>query len=215
MPKPEKVTAVADMKKLFEESSAFFVTDYQGLNVEDMTTLRKNLRDKQVRYLIGKNTLFRIAAKDAGVPDIEEHLSGPTAIAFAADDAPAAAKVLHDSYKDKELPRTKVFVVRGDRFEGADIKQFADLPSREELLAQVARAVEAPLVELARTIDGFFQQLILSVEALAEKRKSEPAPKAAAAPAEESKPAAASDAGESTDAAGDDEKKPDDAGGEG
>lgn len=173
MARPEKMSAVADMKKLFEESSAFFVTDYQGLNVEDMTALRKNLRDKQVTYMVGKNTLFRIAAKEAGVPDIEEHLSGPTAIAFSSDDAPAAAKVLHDSYKDKELPRTKVFVVRGDRFEGADIKQFADLPSREELLAMVAAAVEAPLVELARTIDGFFQELILSLEALADKKKSE------------------------------------------
>ncbi len=211
MPKPEKITAVADMKKLFEESSAFFVTDYQGLNVEDMTALRKNLRDKQVRYLIGKNTLFRIAAKDAGVPDIEEHLIGPTAIAFAADDAPAAAKVLNDSYKVKELPRTKVFVVRGDRFEGADIKQFADLPSREELLAQVAMAVEAPLVELARTIDGFFQQLILSVEALVEKRKNEPAPESAA-PAAESSPAAETSGEDSAEAAEGEDKAADEGG---
>lgn len=173
MPRPEKVAAVADMKKLFEESSAFFVTDYQGLNVEDMTALRKNLREKQVSYKVAKNTLFRIAAKDAGVPDIFEHLNGPTAIAFAADDAPAAAKVLHDSYKDKELPRTKVFVVRGDMFDGPEIKQFADLPSREELLAQVAAAVEAPLVELARTVDGFFQELLLTLGNLEEQKKSE------------------------------------------
>ena len=211
MPKPEKLSAVADMKKLFEESSAFFVTDYQGLNVEDITNLRKNLRDKQVNYLVGKNTLFRIAAKEAGVPDIDEHLSGPTAIAFAADDAPAAAKVLHDSYKDKELPRTKVFIVRGDRFEGADIKQFADLPSREELLAMVAAAVEAPLVELARTIDGFFQELILSVEALVEKRKSEPA-KGPAAPAAESSPAAEKSGGDSAEAAEGEDKASDEGG---
>ncbi len=174
MPKQEKVDAVAKMKKLFEESRSFFVTDYQGLDVARMTKLRSELRGVDVRFMVAKNTLLRLAAKDAGVAeDIQEHLSGPTAIAFVEEDAPAAAKVLQESFKDVELPRTKIFVVADTVYSADDLKAFAELPSRDELLAQVAAAVEAPLTELARTVDGFFQELILSVEALADKKKSE------------------------------------------
>lgn len=173
MPKPEKIEAVAEMKKLFEDSRSFFVTDYQGLSVAAMTKLRRDLRGQDVRYLVAKNTLLRLAAKEAGVEGIEEHLSGPTAIAFVPEDAPAAAKVLHESFKERELPRTKVFVIVDKIYSADDLKAFAELPSRDELLSQVAMAVEAPLTELARTINGFFQELIGSVEALSEKRKAE------------------------------------------
>jgi len=173
MAKPEKVTAVAEMKKLFDECDSFFVTDYQGLSVADVTALRKSLREQGVTFLVGKNTLLKRAAHEAGVGEIDSFLVGPTAIAFARADASAAAKVLQDSFKERELPRTKVFVV-ADRVYGAgDLKALAELPPREQLLAQVAAAVEAPLAELVRTIDAFFQQLVGSDDALAEKRKAE------------------------------------------
>lgn len=173
MPKPEKIQAVAEMKELFENSSSLFVTDYQGLNVADMTALRTNLRNKNVKYLIAKNTLMKIAAKEAGVEGINEHLSGPTAIAFTNDDAAAAAKVLNDSFKDKQLPRMKVFVVDNEVYEGTEIKRLADLPTKEVLLSQVVAAVEAPFTSLIGSIDGFFRELVGSIDALAEKKKTE------------------------------------------
>ncbi|KAA3636444.1 MAG: 50S ribosomal protein L10 [Calditrichaeota bacterium] len=173
MPKPEKIQAVAEMKELFENSSSLFVTDYQGLNVADMTELRSKLRGSNVRYLIAKNTLMKIAAKEAGVEGIDEHFTGPTAIAFTSDDPAAAAKVLNDSFKDKELPRMKVFVVDNDVFDASDIGRLADLPTKEVLYSQVVAAVEAPFAELVGSIDGFFRELVGSVDALAEKRKTE------------------------------------------
>ena len=142
MVKPEKIDAVAEMKKLFESAGSFFVTDYQGLNVADMTVLRKNLRENKVRYLIAKNTLLKLAAKDAGVPGIDEHLNGPTAIAFTEDDPAAAAKILNESFKSKELPRMKVFVVDDQVFEAADISRLADLPPREILLSQLVQLIQ-------------------------------------------------------------------------
>lgn len=173
MPKPEKIEAVAEMAKLFESSGSLFITDYQGLNVADMTELRRNLRTNNVKYLIAKNTLLKLAAQKAGVKDIDEHFIGPTAVAFTSDDPAAAAKVLNDSFKDKELPRMKVFVVDQQVYEGAEIKRLADLPPKDVLLSQLVAAVESPLTELVGSLDGFFRSLVGSIDALKEKKASE------------------------------------------
>ena len=173
MPKPEKIEAVAEMKKLFESAGSFFVTDYKGLNVADMTDLRKNLRENNIKYLIAKNTLLKLAVKDAGIDSLDEHLIGPTAVAFTSDDPALAAKILNDSFKAKELPRMKVFMVDDQVFEGAEIKRLADLPPRDILLSQLVAAVESPLTSIVGSLDGFFRDLVGSVDALAEKRKSD------------------------------------------
>jgi len=173
MPNPQKMDAVAEMKKLFEDSDSFFVTDYQGLSVVNITVLRKNLRENKIKFLVAKNTLLRRAAHEAGMSGIDDHLIGPTAIAFTRDDAAVAAKILQDSYKEKELPRMKVFVVDGRLYEGRDIKRLADLPPKEILFSQLVAAVEAPFSGLVGGLDGLFRELTGTIEALAQKKKSE------------------------------------------
>lgn len=174
MARPEKESKVAELKQLFEDSSAFFITDYQGLNVADVTVLRKNLRDNQVTYKVAKNTLFLRAAREAGVAEaVFESFNGPTAVAFCTDDPSGPAKVLHDSYKDKELPRIKVFVVEENVHGADDIKRLADLPTREVLLSQLVAAVESPLTAVVGAIDAVFRDLVGTVDALAEKKKNE------------------------------------------
>ncbi|MEW6049591.1 MAG: 50S ribosomal protein L10 [Candidatus Zixiibacteriota bacterium] len=172
MPKQEKVDAVTEIKQLFGESSSYFVTEYQGLNVADMTVLRKNLREGSVRYLVAKNTLFKLAAKEAGAPNLDQFFTGPTAVAFVRKDASVAAKILNDSFKEKQLPRVKVFVVDNHVHDGADIQRLADLPSREVLLSQVVAAVESPLSALVGAVDAVFTELIGTIDALAEKKKT-------------------------------------------
>ncbi|MBU8934751.1 MAG: 50S ribosomal protein L10 [candidate division Zixibacteria bacterium] len=173
MPTAEKVAAVADYKKLFEESDSFFVTDYQGLTVADMTVLRKDLRDNQIKYLIAKNTLLSLAAAEAGVEGIDEFLIGPTAIAFSNDDPAVTAKILHDSFKARKLPAMKAFWLERKQFDATEIKRLADLPSRELLLSGVVAAIEAPFTSLVGSFDGFFRKLVGTIDALAEKRKEE------------------------------------------
>jgi large subunit ribosomal protein L10 len=173
MLRQEKIGVVADIKKLFNDSSAYFVTDYQGLNVADITDLRRNLREKNVKFLVAKNTLFQLAAKDAGVEGLDQFFTGPTAVAFAVDDPSVAAKILHQSYKAKELPRFKAFVVEDQIHGPEDVKRFAELPSREVLLSQLVAAVEAPFTQLVSSLDGLFRELVGTVDALAEKTKSE------------------------------------------
>lgn len=173
MPNAQKTESVASIKALFEKNNSFFVTDYHGLNVSDLTALRRNLRKKNVTFLVAKNTLIKVAASQAGVKGLDEHLIGPTAVAFAKDDAPAAAKILHDSFKSIEKPRMKVFVVDNNVFQGNEVKKLADLPSRDVLLSMIASAVEAPMVGVVSAINALFQELLGTVEALAEKKKSE------------------------------------------
>ncbi|MCD6248999.1 MAG: 50S ribosomal protein L10 [candidate division Zixibacteria bacterium] len=173
MLRTQKADVVAQIKELFEKSGAYFITDYQGLNVANMTVLRKELRENNVNYLVAKNTLFRLAAKDAGVDGLDEYFVGPTAIAFANDDPSVAAKILHESYKKTELPRFKVFMVEGQLHQADEVKVLADLPSRDVLLSQVVAAVEAPFTELIGSLDGFFRELIGLVDALEEKKKGE------------------------------------------
>lgn len=173
MPTEAKVAAVAEVKKLFESNNSFFVTDYQGLNVSQMTELRKSLRENNVRFVIEKNTLIKIAAEQAGVTGVADHLTGPTAIAFTSGDPAVAAKILNDSFKAHELPRMKVFIVEEQSFPGEDIKRLADLPPREILLSQLVAAVEAPFSELVGSLDGFFRELVGSIDALEEKKKAE------------------------------------------
>ena len=173
MLRSEKVEVVAQIKELFENSGAYFITDYQGLNVANMTVLRKELRENNVRYLIAKNTLFRLAAKDAGIEGLDEYFVGPTAVAFANDDPSVAAKILHESYKKTELPRFKVFMVEGQLHQADEVKALAELPPRDVLLSMVVAAVEAPLTELVGTLDGFFRELVGVVDALEEKKKGE------------------------------------------
>jgi len=173
MPKPEKIAAVAEMKKLFESADSLFITDYQGLDVAEMTVLRKNLRENNVKYLIAKNTLLKLAAQDAGLKNLEDFFTGPTAIAFTNDEPAVAAKILHESYKKKELPRMKVFIVDNQMFDAADISRLAELPPRDILLSQIVAAVEAPFSSLVGSLDGFFRELVGSIDALAEKRKNE------------------------------------------
>ena len=154
MPSPAKIEKVAQIKQLFTESQAIFVADYQGLSVADETVLRRNLRENNVTFLVAKNTLLKRAAEQAGVSEIQNYFVGPTAVAFTAEDAAVAAKILYDSYKSKELPRTKVFIVDGEVHDGSEIARLAELPPREILLSSLVAAVEAPLAELVRTIDA-------------------------------------------------------------
>lgn len=172
MPKPEKVESLSEIKKFLQDAKSVFVTDYTGLNVEDITKLRKDLREKSVKYLVAKNTIMRIAAKETGYDSIVEHLKGQTALAFGFDDPSIPAKILHTAFKAKEKPIIRTFVVDNKSFSGKEIVRLADLPSREVLLSQIVMAVEAPISAVIMSIDCVFQELVGTVDALAKAKEA-------------------------------------------
>ncbi len=166
MPKPEKIEAVNKLKQLMDAASSVFVTDYTGLNVEEITKLRKELRDNSIKYLVAKNTLLKIAATDSGLEKLNDFFQGQTGLAFGADDPSVAAKILYNSFKSIEKPVIKAFVLDKEFYPGSEITRLADLPSKEVLYSMVVAAVESPLTSLVASIDGVFQELVATLEAL-------------------------------------------------
>ena len=173
MATPEKTAAVAEIVEDFRTANATVLTEYRGLSVGLMKQLRRSLGVKN-KYSVVKNTLTKIAAKEAGVDLDPALLAGPSAVAFIKGDPIDAAKALRDFAKENPL-----LVIKGGIFDGkavttAEIMQLANLESREVLLAKIAGAMKASMSKAARTFDA----LRIKMEAGA------PTPVVAAAPVE-------------------------------
>ena len=165
--KQENVTALAEKLR---RAATIYLTDFTGLDVARMTDLRRKLRAAGVEYVVVKNTLARRALTDAQVAGLESHLEGPTGLVLAGADPVAAAKVLADFAKEHEKPGIKVGLVEGRTVDAAHVKRLAALPSRPELLAQVAGTLQAPLAGLAGALSGMLYMLAGALEALKSKR---------------------------------------------
>ena len=174
MARPDKASAVAELTEDFRTATATVLTEYRGLSVTSMKELRRALGEK-TKYSVVKNTLTKIAAKDAGVDLSPDLLVGPSAVAFIKGDPIDAAKSLRDFAKENPF-----LVIKGGFYEGksvtpAEIMQLANLESREVLLAKLAGAMKGSLAKAARIFDA----LRIKLEA----EQGAPAPVAAAAPA--------------------------------
>ncbi|MGE5542564.1 MAG: 50S ribosomal protein L10 [Bacillota bacterium] len=170
----EEKTKVADeIKDSLSRSRSAVLTDYRGLNVAQITKLRKTLRESGIEYRVAKNTLIRIAARHAGLEGLEAYLEGPTAVAFGFDDPVAPAKLLMGFARENRQLEVKAGVLDG-RIIGADqVKWLADLPSREVLLAQVAGGMAAPLTGLASVLQGTIRGFVYALDGLRRQRESE------------------------------------------
>jgi large subunit ribosomal protein L10 len=176
MPNTEKVTAVSEIVEHFNESSAAVITEYRGLTVKQLSTLRRNL-GRDTTYAVLKNTLTKRAAAQAGVAIDDSLLIGPTAIAFVKGDPVEAAKGLRDFAKTNPLLVIKGGVLDGKSLSAAEVNKIADLESREVLLAKVAGVLKA----LPTRAAGLFQAPLSQVARLA-KALEEKTPGAAAEP---------------------------------
>lgn len=153
MARPDKEKAVAELTEDFRTATATILTEYRGLSVTSMKQLRRALGEK-TKYSVVKNTLTKIAAKDAGVDLSPDLLVGPSAVAFINGDAIAAAKSLRDFAKENPF-----LVIKGGIYEGKavtkdELMQLANLESREVLLAKLAGAMKGSLAKAARVFDA-------------------------------------------------------------
>lgn len=174
MPTQAKIDAVAGLKERFASARNIFITDYAGLNVGQITKLRKDLRENGVTFVVAKNTLVRIAAREAGYGDLEQYLTGPVAVAFSATEPNVPAKILFDAYKEnkeKNKPEIKAFYIDRQPFAGATAERIAKLPPREILLSQLLAAIEAPIAGFVGTLDSIVRELIGTIDALAAKKE--------------------------------------------
>ena len=187
MPSPNKVTDVAELTENFRTSAAAVLTEYRGLTVSQLTQLRHNL-GTTTQYTVVKNTLSKIAVREAGLQELESMLSGPSAIAFIKGDAVEAAKSLRDFAKANPFLVIKGGVLDGKLVTAAELSKIADLESREVLLAKVAGAANAALSKAAALFQAPLAQVARLAEALraqvAENTPAVAAPVAAGAVAE-------------------------------
>ncbi|WP_407313886.1 50S ribosomal protein L10 [Desulfosporosinus sp. SB140] len=161
----EKSLVVSEIKEKFQQSSGVVLADYRGLTVAQVTQLRTQLRQAGVEYRVLKNTLVRRAAQEVGVEGLETYLEGPTALAFSKDPV-APAKILLDFVKVNKL---KTFKVKAGVLEGKvigpdGVKDLADLPSREVLLAMVLRGMQAPLAGMVNVLQGPIRKMGYALE---------------------------------------------------
>lgn len=153
MARPDKAAAVAELTEDFRTATATVLTEYRGLSVTLMKKLRRNL-GSDTKYSVVKNTLTKIAAKEAGFDVPAELLTGPSALAFIKGDAIVAAKSLRDFAKENPFLVIKGGIYEGKNVTAAEIFELADLESREVLLAKLAGAMKATMANAIRTIDA-------------------------------------------------------------
>jgi large subunit ribosomal protein L10 len=188
--RPEKVAVVEEVKDELADNPATILTDYRGLSVTALAELRRELRHAGARYVVVKNTLARLAARDAGFEELEELFVGPTALTICADDPVGPAKALRRFAKDHPQLVVKGGVLEGRVVDAETAEKLADLATREELLQQLAGMMYSALANMASLLQAPAGQLARLVAALEAKRGEEAPP---AEPEEEPEAAATED----------------------
>ncbi len=173
MPTDAKRQAIAELVELLRSSSALAVADYRGLKVSEMQSVRRSLRASGVQLHVAKNRLLKIAAAEAGRGELNELLSGPTALASSSGDETSLAKALQDALR----PYSRVVALRGGLLGGvavdaAAFQQLANLPSRDVLLGRLAGAMAAPIAGMAGALAGNLRNLVGVLSAVADQKRA-------------------------------------------
>ena len=160
MPNLKNIEKVKELSDSFQEAKAIYFTEFHGLNVEQITKLRSMFFKENIDYKVAKNTLIKIVLKNSEISDLDNLLSGSTAVAIAYDEPVSPAKVIKAFRKDFDLPHVKGILFEGQYFGGEHYKKFADLPSKEESIAMFAIMLNSPLCKLLSTINSPMQNLV-------------------------------------------------------
>jgi large subunit ribosomal protein L10 len=170
MKKPQKDKLVAALQEKIKGANALYYTDFTGLNVKRMTDLRRRLRKANVEYVVIKNTLALRAVNNSGL--VSERLKGPTGIVVARD-AVAAAKVLADFAKENDQrPAVKGGLLDGRKVNVEQVKKLASMPSREQMLAELAGGLQAPLAAFVGAMSGVLYMFAGALEGLRAQKQS-------------------------------------------
>ena len=166
----EKEAKVEELKTIMAEAKGFYLADFTGIDVAAVTELRNKLRDADVQYQVIKNRLAIRAAEEVGIAGLEEHFSGPTALAYSKEDPIAPAKILQDFVADGGKIQIKTGFMEGEVLAADKVEALAKLPSKEELLGKVAASVQSPLYGLSGVLSGLLRGLVGALSAIEKQR---------------------------------------------
>lgn len=173
MARPDKTAAVAELAEEFRSSAGAVLTEYRGLSVQQLQQLRRSLGEN-ANYAVVKNTLTKIAVREAGVEGFDDLLTGPTAVAFIKGDPVEAAKGLRDFAKANPPLVIKGGILDGRNMTVDEISRMADLESREVVLARLAGALKASLQEAASLFQAPLSKTARLAAALQDKAEQDP-----------------------------------------
>ncbi|MDR1108725.1 MAG: 50S ribosomal protein L10 [Spirochaetaceae bacterium] len=165
-----KVSSINELKETFGKTRDFIFTDYRGLTVEQITTLRKLLRAKEVTYKVVKNNFARIAFEQLSAPDVSAYLTGPTAVAISPKDPNEVAKILLDFTKEAPALHIKGGLVGDTVYNAGQIEAFSKLPGRLELIAMLMSVMNAPARNLAAALNDINARLVRTIKAVGDKK---------------------------------------------
>ncbi|MBU4047500.1 50S ribosomal protein L10 [bacterium] len=172
--KDSKKEILKDLIAKLKESKGVVLTDYQGMNVSQISSLRNELKEKKVEFKIVKNTLIEKASEELNVDDLTKDLIGCTAMAFSSDDGIAPARLLKEYFKKNKIDlKIKSGLIDGRVFSPEKIIEIASLPLKDVLIAQMINGVKSPLYSLVFILQGPLRGLIYTLEAV--KRQKEKA----------------------------------------
>lgn len=145
----QKQALVDEISGKLKEAASVVVVDYRGLNVAQVTELRKQLREEGIEFKVYKNSMTRRAAEAAGLEALNEYMTGPNAIAFSTEDVVAPARIINNFAKENDALEIKAGVIEGNVATLEEVKALAELPSREGLLSMVLSVLQAPIRNFA------------------------------------------------------------------
>lgn len=167
----EKKKQVADLAEKLKVARTGVIVDYKGITVEQDTKLRKELRESGSHYKVVKNTLLKLALKEAGIDGLDPILGGTTAVAVHTEDYVAPAKILNKFANGNEKFSIKAGFIDGKVVDANQIITLASLPSKEVLVAQVLHGLNGPISGLVTVLNGTIKGLVVALNAIAEKQQ--------------------------------------------
>ena len=154
MPNAHNVETLAKIKDELSEASAMWIVDYRGLTVKEIQQLRRDIRETGAQMKVYKNTIMHLALAESEMPTLDDVLEGPSAFVFAGDDAAGAAKAIKTFAKKNENLSIKGGIMDGEAYDAAQVEAIASLPSKEELIGQVAGLLNNIIAGIATSING-------------------------------------------------------------
>lgn len=167
-----KAEDLAEIRSRLASAQSAFLTDFRGLNVEEVTELRRKLRADNVEFKVLKNTLVWKVAQELGLQGLEPYLQGPTAFTFGADDPVIPAKGLMEFIKDRKKLEVKAGILNGRIIGPEEVKILADLPPRPELLAKLAGCMQSPMAGFVGVLQARLRSFVYALDALRRQKEA-------------------------------------------